>query len=73
MGITIYPENNDVAEDVLKQADAAMYRAKASGRNSICFYNPDMQIEADNRLLLEKELRTAITDNSVCNVLPTSG
>ena len=63
MGITIYPENNDVADDVLKQADAAMYRAKASGRNSICFYNPDMQIEADNRLLLEKELRTAITDN----------
>lgn len=63
MGITIYPENNDSAEDVLKQADAAMYRAKASGRNSICFYNPDMQLEADNRLLLEKELRTAITDN----------
>ncbi|NNF95372.1 MAG: EAL domain-containing protein [Halobacteria archaeon] len=63
MGITIYPENNDLAEDVLKPADAAMYRAKAAGRNSICFYNPDMQLEADNRLLLEKELRTAITDN----------
>ena len=63
MGITIYPENNDSAEDVLKQADAAMYRAKASGRNSICFYNPDMQIEADNRLLLEKELRSAISNN----------
>ena len=62
MGITIYPENSDSAEDVLKQADAAMYRAKASGRNSICFYNPDMQLEADNRLLLEKELRTAITN-----------
>jgi EAL domain-containing protein (putative c-di-GMP-specific phosphodiesterase class I) len=62
MGITIYPENDGSAADVLKQADTAMYRAKADGRNRICFYNPDMQKAADLRLLLEKELRTAISN-----------
>ena len=60
IGITLYPENDDTAADVLKQADTAMYRAKEDGRNTVCFYNPEMQEEADSRLLMEKELRTAI-------------
>jgi diguanylate cyclase (GGDEF)-like protein len=62
MGITFYPENNDTAADILKQADTAMYRAKDDGRNTIAFYNPQMQKAADNRLLLEKELRRAVAD-----------
>ncbi|UCE89227.1 MAG: EAL domain-containing protein [Pseudomonadota bacterium] len=61
MGISLYPESNDTAADVLKQADAAMYRAKEDGRNTVCFYNPIMQQQADKRLRLEKELRTAIS------------
>jgi diguanylate cyclase (GGDEF)-like protein len=60
MGITIYPETDGVASDILKQADTAMYRAKADGRNRICFYNTEMQEAADHRLRLEKELRNAI-------------
>ncbi len=63
MGITIYPEKGSTAGDVLKQADTAMYRAKADGRNRICFYNEDMQRAADNRLLVEKELRRAIQND----------
>jgi predicted signal transduction protein with EAL and GGDEF domain len=43
VGITIYPEKESTAGDVLKQADTAMYRSKADGRNRICFYNEDMQ------------------------------
>lgn len=62
MGITIYPEEDGSVTDILKQADTAMYRAKAEGRNRICFYNPDMQEAADLRLLLEQELRSAITN-----------
>jgi len=62
MGITLFPENSYSTADVLKQADTAMYRAKADGKNTICFYNPDMQKAADNRLQLEKQLRTAISE-----------
>ena len=41
MGITIFPENRETAADVLKQADTAMYRARADGRNTVAFYSPD--------------------------------
>ena len=60
MGITIFPEDHETAADLLKQADAAMYRAKEDGRNTISFYNPDMQRQAERRLLLEKQLRLGI-------------
>ncbi len=59
-GITVFPDNNFTSEEILKQADAAMYQAKSEGRNSICFYKPEMQKRADIRLKLEKELREAI-------------
>ena len=49
--------------DILKQADSAMYRAKDDGRNTITFYNAEFQKAANKRLLLEKELRYAITHN----------
>ncbi len=61
-GVTLYPEPNDSATEILKQADTAMYRAKDEGRNRICFYNPAMQEAANRRLILEKELRTAISN-----------
>ena len=60
IGITLFPEKDETAADVLKQADTAMYRAKEEGRNTIAFYHPDMQEAADKRLLLEKELRASI-------------
>jgi diguanylate cyclase (GGDEF)-like protein len=60
MGITIFPEAHETAEDLLKQADVAMYRAKEEGRNTISFYNPEMQKQAERRLLLEKQLRLGI-------------
>ena len=63
IGVTIYPENDSSAADILRQADTAMYRAKEDGRNEICFYNPDMQKAADRRLLLERQLRLAVSRN----------
>ena len=65
IGITLFPFANDTADDVLKHADAAMYRAKGKGRNAICFYQASMQAEADQRLQLEKELRVAIDNNQL--------
>ncbi len=65
IGITLYPFANDTADDVLKHADAAMYRAKGQGRNAICFYQSSMQAEADQRLQLEKQLRNAIDNEEL--------
>ena len=65
IGITLFPFAKDTADDVLKHADAAMYRAKSKGRNAICFYQSSMQAEADQRLQLEKELRMAIHNNEL--------
>ena len=60
IGVTLYPETADQPEEIVQQADTAMYRAKESGRNSIRFYQPSMQESADRRLTLEKEMRVAL-------------
>jgi diguanylate cyclase (GGDEF)-like protein/PAS domain S-box-containing protein len=60
IGISLFPESNQNSADILKRADAAMYRAKKAGRNSICFFEQEMQISADRRLAIEKDLRHAI-------------
>lgn len=62
IGVTIYPEIADLPEEVIQQADTAMYRAKESGRNSISFFRPSMQEAANKRLILEKELRQAMNE-----------
>lgn len=65
IGVTLYPFANDTADEVLKHADTAMYRAKSKGRNAICFYESSMQVEADKRLKLENELRVALEQNQL--------
>lgn len=63
IGVTLYPETIEHPEDVIQQADTAMYRAKEGGRNGISFYRSSMQEAADRRLTLEKEMRTALQEN----------
>ena len=60
IGIALFQGNNEKPDDLLKQADAAMYKAKESGRNTIRFFHPDMQAYADARLALEKDLRHSL-------------
>jgi diguanylate cyclase (GGDEF)-like protein len=60
IGITSVPHPGISPGDILKQADAAMYHAKSRGRNTISFYNEDMQRRADERLMLERDLREAL-------------
>ena len=60
IGITFFPDNHKSPAVILQQADTAMYRSKASGRNAISFFHPSMQEAADLRLNLEKDLRAAI-------------
>lgn len=60
IGIALHPFGEQVAADVLKQADTAMYRAKHAGRNALHFFAPQMQAAIDQRLQLQGELRQAI-------------
>ena len=46
--------------DLLKQADLAMYQAKASGRNAVCFFDPAMQAVITTRVKLETDIRQGI-------------
>jgi diguanylate cyclase (GGDEF)-like protein len=65
IGIAIFPEQGESAEEILRHADAAMYRAKSSGRNGVSFYLPSLQMQADHRLELEKDLRKALEYNQL--------
>ncbi len=65
LGISLFSAEDCNADDILKHADTAMYRAKAQGRNQACFYEPEMQEIANVRLQLEKDLRQAIRTNKL--------
>ncbi len=65
IGVSLFPKENLGADDILKQADAAMYRAKGSGRNEVCFFLPEMQKSADQRLRLSTEIRKALEDHQL--------
>ena len=43
VGISVYPEDGEDAQTLIRRADAAMYQAKTSGRNQVCFWQPAME------------------------------
>ena len=60
VGIALYPHDGTTADVLVKNADTAMYRAKATGRNKSVYFEDRMNVEARARLALERELRRAI-------------
>ena len=60
IGISIYPDDGGHAEELLRQADIAMYRAKEAGRNGFQFFTHDMQSRLDARMMLEQGLHRAL-------------
>ena len=60
MGITLFVNYKEKIDDLLKQADTAMYEAKKSGRNTLRFFDPIMQEELEVRAQLEVGLREAL-------------
>ena len=62
IGIALSSEHGNTPEDLLKHADTALYGVKASGRNNIAFFEPQMQVVVGQRLQLESELRQALLE-----------
>jgi diguanylate cyclase (GGDEF)-like protein/PAS domain S-box-containing protein len=59
IGVALFNTHHQSQEELLKHADIAMYQAKKAGRNSICFYDPQMQHTIHARVELERDLRIA--------------
>jgi len=60
IGATLFNTHFQTAEELLKQADIAMYHSKRSGRNSLHFFDPKMQVNINARAILERNLRHAL-------------
>jgi EAL domain-containing protein (putative c-di-GMP-specific phosphodiesterase class I) len=60
IGATLLPGQRASVDDLMKQADLAMYRAKAAGRNRMRFFDPTMETVVVKRVALEKDLRNAL-------------
>jgi diguanylate cyclase (GGDEF)-like protein/PAS domain S-box-containing protein len=63
IGITVAPDDASEEELLLKHADLAMYEAKARGKNMFHFFSPDLNEAANERLLIENQLREAIREH----------
>ncbi len=60
IGVTAFTKRHQSIGDLLKQADLAMYQAKAAGRNTVCFFDPAMQATATASAALSSELRLGL-------------
>jgi diguanylate cyclase (GGDEF)-like protein/PAS domain S-box-containing protein len=60
IGIALFKGTEHTSDELLKRADLAMYRAKAAGRDSLCFFDPEMQAVASARAALEADLRKSL-------------
>lgn len=60
IGISLYPNDGEMADVIVKNADTAMYRSKDRGRNQYTFFSAEMNSRALRRLALETKLRQAI-------------
>jgi len=63
IGISLFAHLVQTIDDLLKQADLAMYRAKASGRSTLRFFDPEMQAAVTARAALEVELRRGVREH----------
>ncbi|WP_298212525.1 EAL domain-containing protein [Acidovorax sp.] len=65
IGIALFGQQTVSADELLKQADLAMYQAKAAGRNTQRFFDPDMQAAVSNRSALEADLRRGLQEKEL--------
>ncbi|MEM7541482.1 MAG: EAL domain-containing protein [Pseudomonadota bacterium] len=65
VGIVVYPGNGENAEQLIKNADVAMYSAKTAGKNQFRYYDPSMEESARSSLEIESDLRVALSENAL--------
>lgn len=63
IGISFYPEDGETTEEILKNADVAMYRAKEEGKSTYVVYDKSMHTAFNDRMNIEKHLRSAMNNN----------
>jgi len=64
IGIAMYPEDGEESDSLIKNADAAMYRAKDEGRQTFALFKPSLNESVARKLKIENELRQAINDTN---------
>jgi len=62
IGVTLFRGPVRTMEEMLKRADVALYQAKANGRNTVCFFDPELQTAVSARVALESDLRHAVAE-----------
>ena len=60
VGFAVYPKDGDDSNKLMRHADVAMYRSKHDGKNTYCFYSPEMTVKAKMRMNVESQLRHAL-------------
>ena len=65
VGISVYPDDGQTLEDLIRNADAAMYHSKKNGRNRFEFFTPELNAPVAERLVLANQLRRAIENNQL--------
>lgn len=65
IGIAISPFDGEISEDLIRNADLALYAAKAGGRGRFQFYSSDLHQSAEDRRMLEEDLRDALSNDEM--------
>lgn len=65
IGITLFPDDSDDSQELLRNADLAMYKAKERGRNGFAFFTQDINEKLQRRLTIEGKLRRALGNDEL--------
>ena len=65
IGVAVTPNDGTDPEELVRRADRALYRAKATGRSCVCFFETEMDARIERRMQIERELRSAIAADAI--------
>lgn len=66
IGVSVYPEDANTAEELMRNADLALYLSKDSGRNRVSFFSRKLESQVSEKVYLERKLREAIKADKLC-------